>query len=431
MSIFTAMFAGVNGLNANGDAVSIIGDNIANVNTHGFKESRPEFEDVIAGVSSVEGLGSRLQGVTTMHSQGGFESTSVVTDMAIDGKGFFSVYDVDDDTIYYSRAGQFHVDKDGYLVNVNQQRLQGFMVDDATGELSTVTSDLELPLVPAPPRATTQITLQANLNSAAVTPANPFDPDDPVATSNFAVGTTVYDSLGNDHAVTTFFRNTGAGGVWEYYTVVPAADHTLAANTVCASGTVTFDVNGRQTAFDQAGFVGPPAYAGDDFDFAGNVAQTQSITFDFGSTTATGSGLDGLTQFGSASTLTGLSQDGYKSGNLSSLVISTDGTITGNNTNGTTTVLGRITLTTFPSEGNLRRVGGNNFASTLESGEALSDGAETGGRGSILSSNLEQSNVDLAAELIKMVIIQRGFQANSRTISVVNELLGSLVTLGS
>lgn len=426
MSIFTAMFAGVNGLNANGDAVAVIGDNVANVNTHGFKEARPEFEDVIAGVSSTTGLGSRLQGTTTMHSQGGFESTSVVTDMAIDGEGFFSVYDTDDDTMYYSRAGQFHVDKDGYLVNTNAQRLQGFMVDSTTDELSTVTSDLQLPLIPSPPVATTGVTMQANLDASEDVPAA-FDVTDPIGTSNFAVGVTVYDSLGVDHTATTYFRNTG-GGVWEYYAVVPAADHQLAADTVCASGTVTFDANGKQTAFDQAG-VG--AYAANDFDFAGNPVQSQAIAFDFGSTTATGTGLDGITQFGSPSTLTGLSQDGYKSGNLSSLEISTDGTITGNNTNGTTTTLGRITLTTFPAEGQLRRVGGNNFASTLESGLALSDGAETGGRGSILSANLEQSNVDLAAELIKMVIIQRGFQANSRTISVVNELLGSLVTLGS
>jgi flagellar hook protein FlgE len=420
MSIFTALFAGVNGLNSNGDAVSIIGDNIANVNTHGFKEARPEFEDVIAGVSSVEGLGSRLQGVTTMHSQGGFESTSVVTDMAIDGKGFFSVYDVDDATIYYSRAGQFHIDKDGFLVNVNQQRLQGFMVDDA-GDLSTVTSDLELPLVPSPPLPTSEIVMQANLDAGEAVPAA-FDVTDPIATSNFAVGTTVYDSLGNDHAITTYFRKTGANA-WEYNSVVAAADHTLGADTICTSGTFTFDGSGKQTA--------TAVTLASDFDFAGGADQNQAIAFDFGSTTATGSGLDGITQFGSDSTLTGLSQDGYKSGNLSSLVVSTDGTVTGNNTNGTTTVLGRITLTTFPSEGNLRRVGGNNFAATLESGEPLSDGAESGGRGSILSSNLEQSNVDLAAELIKMVIIQRGFQANSRTISVVNELLGSLVTLGS
>lgn len=419
MSVFTALLSGVNGINSNGEAVSIIGDNIANVNTHGFKSSRPEFEDIMAGTSSVSGLGSRLQGSTTAHSQGGFESTSVVTDMAIDGDGFFSVRDVSDNSTYYTRAGQFNVDNDGYIVNSSGQRLQGFGVD-TSGNVSSVSDDIQLSYEPVSPKATTKITMKANLNANATAIGGGFVLANPITTSNFSVGTTVYDSLGNDRLVTTYFTKTAANS-WEWNSVVAAADHATAATTVCAAGTLTFSASGAQTAFAQTT---------NDFDFAGATAN-QTITFDFGTTTGTGTGLDGLTQFGADSSINDLSQDGYKSGNLTTIEIANDGTITGNYTNGRTSTLGQIALSTFANEQGLKRVGGNNYQATLESGEALVDAAASGGRGTLLSQTLEQSNVDLANELIKMVIIQRGFQANSRTISVVNELLGSLVSLGA
>lgn len=419
MSVFTALFSGVNGINSNGEAVSVIGDNIANVNTNGFKSSRAEFEDIMAGSSSVSGLGSRLAGVTSILSQGGFESTSVVTDMAIDGKGFFAMRDTADSTTYYSRSGQLSVDKDGYLVNSNEQRLQGYTVDSA-GDLGTTATDLLLSYAPVNPKATSTATIKANLDSSETVPAA-FSAANPVATSNFAVGMTVYDSIGNDHLVTTYFRKNGAGD-WQWYCVAGASEATSGVATTCASGTLTFDSSGRQTAFTQAT---------NDFDFTGGPAQSQSITFNMGSLYPASSGTDGLTQFGSASTLSSLTQNGYQSGSLTTVEIDTDGTISGNYTNGTSATLGQVVLATFANEQGLKRVGGNVFASSLTSGEALLAGAKTGGRGEILSQTLEQSNVDLANELIKMVIIQRGFQANSRTISVVNELLGSLVSLGN
>lgn len=422
MSVFTALFAGVSGINTNGEAVSIIGDNIANVNTHGFKSSRPEFEDVMAGTSSISGLGSKLEKSKITFSQGGFENTGIITDMAVEGKGFFIVKDDADNSLYYSRAGQFSVDKDGYLVHPSGYRLQGYGVSATTGDLLTTTNDMQLSYAPVAPNATDEISMVANLDSTATVQAE-FDSTDAAGTSNFSTGVTVYDSLGADHLVTIYFRK-DTSTVWEWFALVDGGEITGGAdgvNEIEARGTVTFSLAGAQTAFVQSS---------SDFDFL-NATQSQDITFDFGTTTTTGTGLDGVTQFAQDSAINNMTQTGYAAGSLTTVEVTADGTISGNYTNGRTATLGQVALAVFQNEQGLERKGGNVFGVTIESGEALVAAAESGGRGTILSKTLEQSNVDLAAELIKMVIIQRGFQANSRTISLVNELLGSLVSIGS
>lgn len=422
MSIFTALFAGVNGINSNGDVVSLIGDNIANVNTIGFKSARAEFEDILAGSSSISGLGSRINNVATAFGQGGFESSTSVTDLAVDGTGFFSVRDTTTTDTLYTRSGQFFIDKDGFVVNAQSQRLQGFGVD-ANGNIGTTPEDLQFTFEPVKPKATTSVSLAANLYSNATIPAA-FSAANPSGTSNFAAGVTVYDSIGNSHLVTMYFRRAAANS-WEWYGLVDGADLTggvAGTAQTRTNGTVTFNTDGSQLAF---------ATTTNDFDFVG-AAQNQTITMTMGTNTATGgTGLDGVTQFGTTSNLSDVSQNGYTSGNLTTLEIATNGVITGNYTNGTTQTLGKVTLAIFANQQGLERVGGNGYRSTLDSGVALNASAQTGGRGSVLSQTLEQSNVDLASELIKMVIIQRGFQANSRTISVVNDLLGSLVNLGN
>lgn len=420
MSVFTALFAGVSGINTNGEAVSIIGDNIANVNTHGFKSSRPEFEDVMAGTSSISGLGSKLEKSKITFSQGGFESTGIITDMAIEGKGFFIVKDSADNSLYYSRAGQFSVDKSGYLVHPSGYRLQGYGVSATTGALQTTTGDMQLSYAPVAPNDTGKVVMVANLNSTATAPAA-FTTTDPAGTSNFSTGATVYDSLGNDHLITVYFRKTSTANIWEWFALVNGTELTSGSTEVEAQGTITFNSSGAQTAFVQST---------NDFDFL-NAAQNQAIAFDFGTTTTSGTGLNGVTQFAQDSAINQMSQDGYAAGSLTTVEIGSDGKITGNYTNGRTATLGQVAIAVFQNEQGLERKGGNVFGVSINSGEALVAAPESGGRGTILSKTLEQSNVDLAAELIKMVIIQRGFQANSRTISLVNELLGSLVSIGS
>ncbi len=412
MGLFSALFAGVNGINSNGNVISVIGDNIANVNTIGYKGSRAVFEDILAGSDTNVGLGSRVADINGQFNQGGFESSSSVTDLAIDGEGFFVVQS-DDGSTFYTRAGQFAINKDGDIVNQANQVLQGFTVNE-DNEVTSQVGDMAVSTAPIPPNPTSEITLQMNLDSDS-TVGGAFSIADPTGTSNFSAGVTGYDSLGNGHLVTIYYRKTTATRTWSWYAVVAQAEITGAtSDKICAQGTVKFSSSGGlQSA----------STTSSDFDFL-NAAQNQAITFDFGS------GVAGVTQFGSDSAVINIGQDGYASGSLKSIEIDNDGTISGNFTNGQTQTLGQVLLATFNNREGLKRVGNNNYQETLDSGVPVVGAPGSAGKGSIVSSTLEQSNVDLANELIKMVIIQRGFQANSRTISTVNDMLAQLVTLG-
>lgn len=412
MGLFSALFAGVNGINSNGNVISVIGDNIANVNTIGYKGSRAVFEDILAGSDTNIGLGSRVADINGQFNQGGFESSSSVTDLAIDGEGFFVVQS-DDGSQFYTRAGQFSVNKDGDIVNQANQVLQGFTVD-ASNDVTSQVGDMTVSTTPIPPHSTSEITLQMNLDSDTVV-GSAFSVVNPTGTSNFSAGITAYDSLGNGHLVTMYYRKTTATRTWSWYAVVAQAEITSAtADKICAQGTVKFSSSGGLQS---------STTTSSDFDFL-NAAQNQAITFDFGS------GVAGVTQFGSDSAVINIGQDGYASGSLKSIEIDSDGTISGNFTNGQTQTLGQVLLATFNNREGLKRVGNNNYQETLDSGVPVLGSPASAGKGSIVSSTLEQSNVDLANELIKMVIIQRGFQANSRTISTVNDMLAQLVTLG-
>jgi len=421
MGIFNALFAGVNGINSNGNAISILGDNIANVNTIGFKASRAAFEDILAGNESNIGLGSRISSVSPQFSQGGFESSTSLTDLAIDGSGFFIVKNPADGAELYSRAGQFVIDKDGFMVNSDGLRVQGYSVDQNFTITSNI-SDIQISTAPVAPEPTSTVEMDMNLSSNSTVPAA-FDPTDPTTTSNFSSGVTVYDSLGNSHLTTIYFRKTAANA-WEWFSLVDGGEitgGTPGTNVISANGTLNFDTSGALTS---------TVTSTSDFDFVG-AAQSQTITFDFGTSTgAGGSGLDGATQFGSASALTNISQDGFSSGSLKSLDIATDGTITGNYTNGTTQTIAQLVLASFNNQEGLNRVGSNNYRETLDSGTPIRSAPTSSGKGGLVSHTLEQSNVDLASELIRMVIIQRGFQANSRTISTINDMLAQLVNLG-
>ncbi|OVE81290.1 hypothetical protein BVY03_04205 [bacterium K02(2017)] len=423
MTIYQALFASVNGINANGEVTAIIGDNISNVNTTGFKSNRAEFSDIVAGVTDVTGLGSRVSGQTTFFAQGGFEATTSVTDLAIDGQGFFEVNDAVNSRYVYTRAGQFNIDEDGFMVNPAGHRLRGFDVD-ANNVVTSEQIDFQFSFEPKVPNSTDNMDISANLNAGATTPAV-FDVADPITTSNYSSGISVYDSLGASHLVTVYFRNNGdVGGdeQWQWYAVADGSElSTSTAAEVEASGTLLFNSNGALVS---------AATTVSEFNFV-NATSEQSISFDFGTIVSTGTGLNGMTMFGTDSTLNSISQDGYAPGVLSTVEITTDGLISGNYTNGTRLTLGQVGVALFDDNQKLRRVGGNAWDDSLTSGVPLLSAAETGGRGSVLSSTLEQSNVDLANELIKLVVIQRGFQANTRTISVVNELLGSLVSLGN
>lgn len=428
MSVISSMYTGASGLSAHGDALQVVGDNISNSNTIGYKGSRANFEDVLArsiGGNSDIGLGTKLASVQKILSQGALLGTGVATDLAIGGDGFFQVKGSSDGLTgaFYTRAGQFKVDKDGYVVSQNGLRLQGYNTDDSGAIVQQVT-DLKIPSYELPPTATTTASTVANLDAAQVEPALPWDVTNPSGTSNFSSSMTVYDSLGQAHNVTMYYRKEAAAGAWSFHAVVDGGEvtgGTAGVGVEGATGTLTFDTNGRLMT---------EATTTNDFDFLG-ATQNQAIAFDFGDSVTTdgGTGLKGVTNYASPSSVTFQTQDGASSGSLAGISINPNGEIQGVFSNGQQRTVGRVLLADFQNSQDLQRVGGNLFITSNESGEPLVGDAGTGGRGAINSGALEQSNVDLGTEFVNMIAYQRGYQASSRIITVADQVLQETVNL--
>jgi len=418
MSIFGSFYSAISGLNTNSQAMGIIGDNLANMNTIGFKKSRANFQDLMAysvtgvGSESYVGRGAMVQNVEQVMSQGSFVGTGNGLDLAIQGNGFFVVNGESggQQSNFYTRAGQFHVDNDGYMVNGSGLRLQGYLANNS-GDISSTLTDMNLMAASSPAKATEDIELTLNLDSTDTSVAA-FDIADRENTSHFNTSITTYDSLGAPHDVQVYFTKT-ADGNWDWNAVIEAEDSASGLAEIQGSGSLTFDNEGRLTDVTTTT---------NSFSFSGGSAPNQAIAFDFGDPTSTGgTGLSGTTQFASSSSVSYQGQDGYSTGDLQTVVIDQDGIASGTFTNGQKRVMGQIAMADFKGTG-LRRMGGNLWQETTSSGEALIGSANTGTRGAINSSTLEQSNVDMAAEFVDMIVAQRGYQANSRTITTADSL---------
>ncbi len=431
--MITSLYTAVSGITSNGTALTVIGDNIANMNTVGFKGSRVSFGDILsqtlAGGSSQIGRGVLLSKVSALFSQGSFQTSESVLDMAIDGEGFFIVRE-NSGARFYTRAGQFSLNKDGYIVNPEGLYLQGYAAD-ASGTITGAVTDLQLGVTQSPPNMTVNATIAVNLDATAVVPANPFtldgngdgNNDDP-ANFNSSTTITVYDSQGGAHTVTLYFVKTG-DNAWTVHYVHRNPDPTD-PNIYVEAGTqdLTFDENGALVDDNSGTAI--------DFDFGASVTTPQPITFNFGTGTGEtppGTGLDGTTQFASPFSVLTITQDGYPPGSLKTVIVSEDGIITGVFTNGQTRVLGQLALARFVAPTELLKMGKNLFAETHSSGQPIVGNPTTSGLGRVLSNTLELSNVDLAAEFIKMISAQRGFQANSRMVSTVDDLMAELVNM--
>lgn len=429
MSIIRSMNTGASGLRAHGEALGVVSDNIANVSTTGYKRSRALFEDVlgrsVAGAASIPmgGAGSRVAHVEQMWTQGALLATGAPTDMAISGDGLFIVAGTVDGVQgnFFSRAGQMHVDTDGYLVNPDGLRLQGYPADDR-GVLAGSLGDLLVRpgAIPATPTSTVDIGL--NLDPRPAT-SGPFLITDPGGTSDFASPVTIYDSLGAAHDAMVYYEMTGPG-TWDYHVVLDGGEVTGGTAGVpeeVGSGTLTFNTDGTLDT-ETAGAA--------TVNFVG-ATPGQVITFDFGTsiTTDGGTGLDGATQFARDESNTLVSQDGYAAGEVAGMAVEEDGTITGVFTNGQRRTLGQVALATFTSEHGLARAGHNLWTETDSSGEALIGGAGSGRRGTIVSGALEGSNVDLGSEFVDLIQYQRGFQASSRIITTADEMYQEVVAL--
>jgi len=405
MGILTSMFTAVTGLNSYGNAMGVIGNNIANVGTAGFKSSRATFSELVAtsfagGSGSDQiGLGVYLNDVQTNFSQGSMTTTGNTFDLAIDGNGFYLLRNGSGANLY-SRASQFNVDSLGQVVDASGALLQGYQAD-ANGNITSTIGNITLSSSAVAPLATTTSDILGNLNANATAPTVAFSTTN--ATSyNFATSQTFYDSLGNSHQMQLYFRKTAANA-WAVYSQIDGGAATAQTNmTFNAAGAVTAGGTQTVTAALTNGATTP-----------------QTVTVN----------LSSLTQFGSPSGVISQTQNGYSSGTLDKISVDKQGRVVAQFTNGQTRALAQIVLSRFTNPDGLVNSGDNHFIETIESGAPVSGAPTVNGLGKILSGTVEQSNVDLGKEFVDMIVTQRAFQANSRAITTSDEMLQELVNL--
>jgi flagellar hook protein FlgE len=398
----------LSGLNAASTDLEVTGNNIANSATNGFKESRAEFSDVYASAiqdtsSSSAGQGVRVARVAQQFSQGTIDFTSNNLDLAISGQGFF-VLEAPDGTQAYTRAGAYSVDRDGFVTNSSGDRLQIFEavagVGGATAFNTGALQDFQLPTMPSAPLPTTSVYEAINLDSSETVPAAPFSETDP-ASYNASTSTTVYDSLGNAHTATLYFRKT-ANNAWEQHTHIAGTGFTQ---------TLDFDESGALTNPASPVALGPfPPNTG---------AADVTVDFDF----------SGLTQYGSPFAVNNLTQDGYTSGRLAGLDIDAEGVAFARYTNGQSSALGKVAMAKFNNQQGLRQVGDSNWVESFASGTPQLGEAGTSSFGQIQSGALEASNVDIAAQLVNLITAQRTFQANAEVISTADSVTQTIINI--
>ncbi len=397
---------GLSGLNAAAKNLDAIGNNVANANTVGFKQSQAQFADVYAnslngGGSSQVGLGVKVAQVTQQFSQGNITATNNALDIAINGGGFFRMES--NGEVTYQRNGQFQLDRQGFIVNSSGAKLTGYTAN-SSGVLSTGSpAPLSISTTDLVPSATTTVNAVLNLDSRNATPSvTPFNMNDPL-TFNNSSAVSVFDSLGNAHTLQTYYVKTAAN-TWNVYA-------SMDGNASFQPGTLTFDSSGALTNSPTTLTIPPQTLT--------TGANTLGFPMDFA----------GTTQFGSSFSVNTLNQNGYTSGRLGGFNIGPDGVIQGRYTNGQSAVLGQVILANFANPNGLQQLGNNQWAETAASGNPLVGTPNSGSLGVLQSSAVEDSNVDLTAELVNMITAQRVYQANAQTIKAQDSVLQTIVNL--
>ena len=399
----------LSGLTAASTDLDVTANNIANADTVGFKESRAEFADVYAAGAvnlntSQVGEGVRLSTTAQQFTQGNISTSVSNLDIAISGDGFFTLQQPGG-ALVYSRNGQFSEDKNGNVVTATGELLQVYPPTTTGGFNTGALSNLNLQTAQSTPLATSAGTAILNLPAGSTPPTGgAFDPTNP-ATYTQSTSTTVYDSLGNAYPATFFFTATATPGLWNVNmtvnnTLIPTTN-TLQFNN---AGAVTAPVGGG-LAFN--GFTPPDG------------AATMNMTFNFGQTT----------QFGGGFGVTSIVQNGFATGQLSTVSIDPTGVISAVYTNGRSTQLGQLALANFPDPQGLKQLGDTNWAETFASGTHISGTAGSAGFGSVQSGALEASNVDLTTQLVNMITAQRAFQANAQVITTANQLSETVINI--
>ncbi|MGP3590015.1 flagellar hook protein FlgE [Vagococcus sp. WN89Y] len=395
----------VSGLNAAATNLDVIGNNIANSATYGFKSGSASFADMFAG--SKVGLGVKVAGITQDFSDGTTTNTGRGLDVALSGNGFFRLTD-SNGSVYYSRNGQFKLDESRNLVNMQGMTVTGY---PATGTPPTIQTGANPTAITIPntlmaAKTTTSGTMQVNLNSTDATPSvATFDPTNPDS-YNKKTSITAYDSQGNAHDVNVYFVKDANANTWNVYT----QDSSVAGSPVSAAHTMTFDANGTLTAGDTLSIT------------TGTINGATPATFDL-------SFANSMQQNTGTTSIVGITQNGYKPGDLVSYTINDDGTVVGNYSNEQKQLLGQIVLANFANSEGLQSEGDNVWSATNASGVALLGTAGTGNFGSLTNGALESSNVDLSKELVNMIVAQRNYQSNAQTIKTQDQILNTLVNL--
>ncbi|OWK48062.1 Flagellar hook protein FlgE [Pseudomonas oleovorans subsp. oleovorans] len=434
---------GLSGLRAATKDLNVTGNNIANAGTAGFKQSRAEFSDVYA--ASVLGTGKNPQGsgvllsnISQLFNQGNVNYTQNALDLAINGNGFFQVSN--NGALSYTRAGYFGTDRNGFIVDNFGYNLQGYTVD-ANGNLQTgVVGNLQIQTASQQPKATTQVAQLFNLNSTNTVPVTtPFNAGDPT-TYNSSTSTNIYDSQGNAHVLTQYFVKTGANS-WDMQVLIDGRSPGDAAQEppVPAVIPLQFTPAGQ---LDTAALNATPLPAGftvdegvirySDWQPAG--LDTSGATPVWGANGATSPSpfaldLRGSTQFASSFAVNSVSQDGYTTGQLAGIEIDDTGVIFARYTNGQSKVQGQVILANFANVQGLTPVGKTQWVQSFESGEPVRNPPRSGTLGAIQAGALEDSNVELSDQLVNLIVAQRNYQANAKTIETESAITQTIINL--
>lgn len=412
---------GLSGLDAASSALDVIGNNVANASTAGFKSATADFSDVFAaslgivGASQV-GIGVGVSAIEQQFTQGNLTTTNNAMDLAINGGGFFRMSN--NGSVSYTRNGQFHVDKEGYIINDKKLRLTGYPagVNGAISPSNPI--ELQLSASQIAPRATSdplsgELRAVVNLDSRDAPPElTPFDFANP-GTYNFSTALTVFDTLGVAHNLTTYYvlnppATPPSGGQWTVWATLDGADPQQ-----LPGGNLIFDTSGALTAASTAHTL--PTW---------NLSSGAATPWSPGTINFTGT-----TQYGSESSVDRLTQGGYTSGSLVGIGVGSDGVVQGRYSNGQTRNMGQVVLATFADPNGLLNLGNNEWALTSLSGPELVGAPATGSRGVLQSATVEDSNVDLTKQLVDMITAQRNYQANAQTIKTQDQIMQTLVNL--
>jgi flagellar hook protein FlgE len=404
---FTSFYSALTGLTNNALAINVIGNNLANINTTAFKSSKTNFAELLGGLASITasdgnpiqvGLGSTVSGITPLMSQGSIASTGRATDAAISGNGFFVVATPDGGQ-GYTRAGNFGFTSSGELVNSEGFKVLGYQAVDGVINTNALSSIVIQKGQTMSPKATTAISIMANLDSQAA------------VDSTFSTSIQIYDSRGAVHNVTVTFKKTDAG--WDWSATLPATD------TGGKAGDDPVEIGKGSLAFDNKGVLTAPT-ENPTLTISGLSSGAADMEITFSMLDAKGN--PSFTSYASASSVASTTQNGYGTGALTDISIDDSGVITGLFGNGQSQALAQLALADFPNVDGLEKFKGTTFVAFGSSGAPSLGAPGTGDRGSIVGGSLEQSNVDIAQEFTSLILAQRGYQANSRVITTTDEM---------